>query len=163
VSGDAIHRYRAECSWTGSTAAGWEEYDRAHTVTAPPAKAALTITTGESHGDPDHLNPEQLLVAAASSCQLLWFLHVAARARLDVQEYVDRAEGVMPENDAPLRITRVTLRPRIRVAGDADEARVRHLVELAHRHCYIANSLTSEVVVEPEIELVAAADGDVRR
>ena len=105
-------------------------------------------------GDATLLNPEQLLVMAASSCQLLSFLAVAARARIDVIEYRDDAEGEMPEDDPPVRITRITLRPQIVVWEDVNEARVRHLVEVAHRECFIANSLQTEVVVEPEISIL---------
>jgi organic hydroperoxide reductase OsmC/OhrA len=90
-------------------------------------------------------------VLAASSCQLLSFLAVAARARIDVIEYRDDAEGEMPEDDPPMRITRITLRPRITIRGDVDDARVWHLVEVAHRECFIANSLRTEVVVEPAV------------
>ena len=57
----------------------------------------------------------------------------------------------MPEDDPPMRITRITLRPQIVVGDDLDEARVRHLVEVAHRECFIASSLKTDVVIEPEI------------
>ena len=88
---------------------------------------------------------------AASSCQLLSFLAVAARARIDVIAYRDDSEGEMPEDDRPVRITRITLRPRITVSSDVTDDRVLHLVEVAHRECYIANSLTTDIVIEPEI------------
>ena len=53
----------------------------------------MRVTTGESKGDPAVLNPEQLLLMAASSCQMLWFLHLAAKARMDVVAYEDEAEA----------------------------------------------------------------------
>jgi organic hydroperoxide reductase OsmC/OhrA len=157
----AVHRYSARAYWRGSTGAGWEQYERAHEVTAPPAEQALTVTTGEAKGDPRQLNPEQLLLMAASSCQLLWFLHLASKARINVVEYRDEAEAEMPEDDKPVRITRVVLRPTIvvRVAegGDAPSVeRIRHLCELAHGECYIANSLKSDVTVEPRLVLAHA-------
>jgi organic hydroperoxide reductase OsmC/OhrA len=102
-------------------------------------------------GDPTLLNPEQLVVLAASSCQLLSFLAVAARARLDVREYEDEAEAEMDEGDPPARITRITLRPRIVLAPGPTRERVEHLVDVAHRECFIANSLRSEMTIEPEI------------
>lgn len=145
------HVYEARCRWTGSTGLGWERYERAHAAWAPPAEPRLTLTTGEAKGDPRQLNPEQLLVMAASSCQLLWFLHLAAKARVDVVEYVDEARGEMPLDGEPVRVERVVLRPRITVRGEASEERVRRLCEQAHERCYIANSLTSEVRVEPQI------------
>jgi organic hydroperoxide reductase OsmC/OhrA len=148
----ATHLYEARLEWSGSTGLGWEHYERAHTVTAPPAEQTLTVTTGESKGDPAQLNPEQLVVMAASSCQMLMFLHLAAKARIDVVEYTDEATGLMPLDEEPVRITEITLRPRIVVAGDASEERVVKLAELGHRHCFIANSLNSEIRLEPVIE-----------
>ena len=131
---------------------GWDHYDREHAVSAPPAEQELHVTTGESKGDPAILNPEQLLLMAASSCQMLWFLHVAAKARIDVVAYEDEASAVMPEDEEPVRITEITLRPRITVDGQASEERVRKLVETAHGYCFIANSLNSTMRIEPTVE-----------
>jgi organic hydroperoxide reductase OsmC/OhrA len=145
------HVYAARCSWRGSTGEGYERYDRSHRGGA--SERSLTLTSGDSgRGDPAELNPEELVVMAASSCQLLWFLHLAAKARIDVVSYDDEAEGVMPEDDRPLRLTRIVLRPRIAVRGKVREERVRKLCELAHRECYVANSLTTEISLEPRIE-----------
>jgi organic hydroperoxide reductase OsmC/OhrA len=121
-------------------------------VTAPPAEQEVRVTTGESKGDPAVLNPEQLLLMAASSCQMLWFLHLAAKARIDVVAYEDAAEAVMPEDEEPVRINEITLRPRITVDGDTAEERVRKLVEQAHGYCFIANSLNSAMRIEPTVE-----------
>jgi organic hydroperoxide reductase OsmC/OhrA len=152
VTSIAVHRYTVSCAWRGSTGAGYEAYDRSHDAHAPPAEATLTLS-GEPafRGEPELLNPEQLLVMAASSCQLLSFLAVAARARIDVVDYRDDAEGEMPEDDPPMRISRITLRPRITVRGDVSEERIRHLVDVAHRECFIANSLKTDVVVAPRV------------
>jgi organic hydroperoxide reductase OsmC/OhrA len=147
-----VHRYTASCRWRGSTGAGYEAYDRAHELESAPAKTTLSLSSDTAFGgDPVLLNPEQLLVMAASSCQLLSFLAVAARARVDVVDYQDVAEGELPEDDPPMRITQIRLRPRITVRGDVDEARIRHLVDFAHRECFISNSLRTDVAVEPEV------------
>jgi len=151
----AVHRYTATCSWSGSTASGYDSYDRSHVASAPPAGVVLDLSADPTfHGDPTRLNPEQLLVVAAASCQLLSFLAVAARARLDVVRYEDQAEAEMPDDDKPMRLTSITLRPRITMRAGPTEDRVRHLVEVAHRECYIANSLRTDVRVDPTIEWV---------
>jgi organic hydroperoxide reductase OsmC/OhrA len=151
------HRYRARCAWSGSTAAGYDAYDRTHVASCPPAHASLTISGDPAFkGDPARLNPEQLLVLAASSCQLLSFLAVAARARVDVVAYEDEAEGVMPEHERPMRITRILLRPRVTIRGETPESRLRHLTQTAHRECFIANSLSCEVAVEPSFARATA-------
>jgi organic hydroperoxide reductase OsmC/OhrA len=147
----STHRYEARLHWTGSTGLGWEHYERTHSVIAPPAEQELRVTKGESKGDPTVLNPEQLLLMAASSCQMLWFLHLASKARLDVVAYEDEASAVMPEDDPPVRITEIVLRPRITVAGDASDERIRKLVDTAHEHCFIANSLNSSMSIEPSV------------
>jgi organic hydroperoxide reductase OsmC/OhrA len=149
---DRVHHYRARCRWEGSTALGYDHYDRAHSAASPPADAALTVSADPVfRGDPRLLNPEQLLVLAAASCQLLSFLASAAMSKVDVRAYEDDAEGVMPEGDKPARITSIVLRPRIVVAPGTDEALVLRLIDKAHHNCYIANSLTSEIRIEPVI------------
>src|SRR3954465_14936650 len=107
------HRYQGGLLWAGATGGGWGGYGRGHEATAPPAEQKLGLTTGEEQGDSRLLNPEQLVVVAASSCQMLWFLHLAAKARIDVVRYDDAADAEMPEDDKPARLTRITLRPRI--------------------------------------------------
>lgn len=149
-----VHTYRSALKWEGSTGVGYDLYDRTHTVSAPPAQASLALASDPAfRGDPSLLNPEQLLVLAASSCQLLAFLAVAARARVDVVAYRDSADAVMPEDDLPMRITRIVLRPTITVTpgtgdGPTDD-RLLHLCEVAHRECFVANSLRTDIVVEP--------------
>ncbi len=151
----SVHRYTVACSWEGSTGAGYDRYQRAHSGSAPPALPELTLSSDPAfRGDPARLNPEQLFVLAASSCQLLSFLAVAARARLDVRRYQDHAEAEMPEDDLPVRIVRIRLRPRIEVTAGPSEERVRHLVDQAHHECYIANSVRTEIQIEPAIVFI---------
>jgi organic hydroperoxide reductase OsmC/OhrA len=139
----ATARYETQVRWTGSTGLGWDHYDRTHSASA----------TGESKGDPSLLNPELLLLMAASSCQMLWFLHLAAKARVDVVEYRDDAIALMPTDQEPVRISEIELRPHIAVAGEASEERIRKLVDTAHEHCFVANSLTSELTLHPTLEV----------
>jgi organic hydroperoxide reductase OsmC/OhrA len=147
-----LHRYRATCQWEGSTLAGYDQYPRAHSVRLSGPELDLHLSSDPAfRGDSRLANPEQLLLAAAVSCQLLSFLAVASRARLDVLRYSDDAEAEMPEGDKPIRITRIRLRPEILMAVGPTEERVRHLVEQAHRECFIASSLKSEMSVEPAI------------
>ncbi|GAA3584467.1 hypothetical protein GCM10022198_04670 [Klugiella xanthotipulae] len=99
-------------------------------------------------GDPTRLNPEQLVVAAASSCQLLSFLAVAAQHKIDVLSYTDTGEGFMDDSVLPARISSILLRPVLRVTPGTDRDEVIRLVHLAHRGCYIANSLNSDIELD---------------
>lgn len=152
---DQVHHYATELSWSGSTGVGYDAYDRRHLVTAAPAAQQLELASDPAFlGDPHLLNPEQLLLAAASSCQLLSFLAVAARARLDVVGYSDSARAEMDEADRPTRITSISLHPVITLT-DTDrprptEQRLAKLADIAHHECFIANTLNAAIVLTPE-------------
>ena len=109
-----------------------------HIVPAPWANASA-------------VDPEEAFVASAASCHMLFFLDFARRAGVIVTSYEDEAEGEMAKgDDGKVRITRITLRPKI-VFGDAPPTRemLGDLHHKAHEACFIANSVTSQVVVEP--------------
>ena len=105
--------------------------------------------------DASAVDPEEAFVASLSSCHLLWFLDIAARAGWVVDDYRDQASGVLARNaGGQLAMTVVTLRPQLRFAGDRqpDQAEVRRLHHAAHQACFIANSVKSEVRCEPVFE-----------
>lgn len=96
------------------------------------------------------VDPEEMFVAAISSCHMLWFLDFARRGGLTALTYDDAAVGVMTKNDeGALWVSNVTLRPVITWDGDApDAAAVAALHDKAHHACFIANSTKTEIVVE---------------
>lgn len=148
-----VHQYSTALSWEGSTGAGYRAYGREHDVQV--SEEILTLSADAAfRGDASLPNPEQLLLAAASSCLLLSFLAVAARAGVDVVRYDDAATALMPMDEQPARITRVELTPRIAVRG-ADVAHVVELLHEAHAGCYIANSLTAEAIIAPTVEVLS--------
>jgi organic hydroperoxide reductase OsmC/OhrA len=100
-------------------------------------------------GDASRTNPEQLFVASVSACQALTYLFFAAKHGIQVVGYADAAEGRLGLQDGKIRMTRVTLRPRITLAGGADETRARELVGKAHESCFVANSLSTAVEIIP--------------
>lgn len=152
------HTYPTQLSWSGSTAEGLRHYSRSHTGSVGPGLELELTADPHFHGVPERVNPEQLLVLAASSCQMLSFLGAAAREGLDVVGYTDDAFGRMPTAATGMRITSITLRPRIVVTPGSDSSRVEELVQRAHEACFIANSLTSEITVEPVV--TTAVEGD---
>lgn len=95
------------------------------------------------------VDPEEMLVAALSTCHMLSFLHVARLAGFTAAAYRDRAEGVM-EKIAPGKqaVTKVTLHPQIEWVGPApDQEKLKHLHHEAHEVCFIANSVKTVVTV----------------
>lgn len=102
--------------------------------------------------DPAAVDPEEALVAALSSCHMLFFLAFAARAGFVVDSYRDEAAGVMGRDErGKTSITHVTLRPAAVFSGERvpDAAALDDLHHRAHEACYIANSIRAAVTVEP--------------
>jgi organic hydroperoxide reductase OsmC/OhrA len=105
----------------------------------------------------DAVDPEEAFIAALSSCHMLTFLDLARRAGAVIRSYEDAAVGVM-EEIAPKRhaVTRVTLRPRIVFAGAIPQkAKLDELHHQAHALCFIANSVKTEIAIEPTNEAAA--------
>jgi organic hydroperoxide reductase OsmC/OhrA len=102
--------------------------------------------------DPAAVDPEEAFVASIASCHMLWFLSLAAKRGFRVDSYVDEAEGTMAKNErGKLAITVVTLRPAVEFSGEKLPTRedLEGLHHEAHEECFIANSIRSEVRLEP--------------
>ena len=151
------HTYESHLLWDGTTGHGYRGYSRSHRAVAPPSTVEVPLSADPQFlGAPARINPEQMLVMAASSCQLLAFLALAAMRGIDVRGYQDEAVGTMAQTDgAPMHITTITLSPHIVVAADTEVSQVEKLVHEAHENCYIANSLRGSVVVEATVAVEA--------
>jgi organic hydroperoxide reductase OsmC/OhrA len=147
-----MSEHRATIRWRRETEGfGYEDYDRSHAWEFGGGVRIEASSAPEFLGRAELPNPEEALVAALSSCHMLTFLAVASRKRLVVDAYEDAAAGVMAKDeDGKLALTRVGLRPRIAWGGERTPAaaEVARIHEIAHRECFIANSVRTEVVVE---------------
>jgi len=111
----------------------------------------------DAHGHAGVLTPEDAFVAAANTCVMLMFIWAAERFKLKLLSYECRTEGTKRiELDRTELFTLLRFRPVIRVAAggepkDAVEARVRRALASAQKYSLVANSVKSEIVIEPEI------------
>ena len=130
-------------------------YSRAHDWTfdggavVRGSSAPSSVATPMS--DPAAVDPEEAFVAALSSCHMLFFLAFAAKAGFVVDHYRDEAVGVLARDDrGKTSMTVVTLRPAASFSGVGPEAgALAALHHKAHEACYIAQSVRTEVRVEP--------------
>jgi organic hydroperoxide reductase OsmC/OhrA len=108
-------------------------------------------------GNPAKHNPEDLLVAAISSCHMLWYLHLCANAGIIVRAYEDRPSGRLIESqESGGHFESVLLRPKVTIeSGDIQEALRLH--QDAHKKCFIANSVNFPVLLEPAIQHTSTA------
>lgn len=147
-----MSEHRTSVRWSrGGAEFTYEKYPRQHRWTFGGGVSLDGSSAPEYLGDAKLPNPEEALVMALSSCHMLTFLAVAARRKFVVDSYEDDAIGHMDKNEAGrIAVTRVELRPRVRFAGTAPGAdELAKLHEQAHRGCFIANSVKTEVTVTP--------------
>ena len=158
-----MSEYKAVISWQrdGAVFTG-QKFSRAHRwafdggIEIPASSSPQVVPL--PHSSAAAVDPEEAFVASLSSCHMLWFLSIAAGQGFVVESYRDEAKGVMGKNaEGRLAMTRVSLHPRVIFTGaqrpSASERAAMH--DEAHEHCYIANSVKTDVRCEP----VDAASG----
>ncbi|MGE0740618.1 MAG: OsmC family protein [Hyphomonadaceae bacterium] len=148
--------YTATISWKrGDAAFSDGKYSRAHEVSFDGGVKVAGSSSPHVVRVPlsreDAVDPEEMLVAALSTCHMLTFLDIARRAGFVVDSYDDIAEGVMAKDDrGRLAVTKVTLKPKIAWSGEKQPsaADLHDLHHKSHELCFIANSFRGEVVIE---------------
>ena len=151
-----MHSYDATISWErGDQAFTDNRYSRGHSwafdggAEVPASSSPYIVPLPMSVAA--NVDPEEAVVAATSSCHMLFFLSIAARRGFIVDSYVDRASGIMEKNsEGKIAMTRITLRPEVKFGGGRrptqdDIDRIHHD---SHEQCFIANSLKSEIVLD---------------
>ncbi len=150
-----MSEYKATIKWQRTSPDFLKgKYSREHTwsfdggVTVPASASPTVVPAPWSN--PAGVDPEEAFVASLSSCHMLTFLHLACKAGFQIDSYEDEAVGRVTKNEKGVPwVSSVTLNPKIVYDGEklptpGDEERLHHL---AHEHCYIANSVKTEVLV----------------
>lgn len=102
-------------------------------------------------GKAENTNPEQALAAALSSCHMMTFLALAAKAKWPVASYQDHAVAHLGKNPkGQMSVTRIDLHPVVRfdTGFDVDETELAQMQDRAHRYCFIANTLADSVDIQ---------------
>lgn len=149
-----VHRYTTTLRWIGNTGSGTQSYlsySRDFQIAAS-SKAPIQGSSDKAfRGDASRYNPEELLVAALSSCHMLSYLHLCAVNGIVVHQYTDEAEGRMQESRGAGAFTAVELRPLVTIDSASDPGKAASLHEEAHRECFIAKSVNFPVTVTAEV------------
>ncbi len=154
MSSGPHHHYHLDVEWTGNSGRGTQDYRsyrRDHTVRVAGKPELAASSDPTFHGDPARHNPEDLLLAALSSCHMLSYLHMAMLAGVVVTAYVDAAEGTMETAGNGGRFVEVVLHPLVTISAASDPAKAEAAHEAAHHACFIANSVNFPVRCEPRI------------
>lgn len=139
-----LHWHREEASLTPRA------YSAAHTVVFNDSYDVIGDAAPALGGDPVNVNPEQTLVASLSSCHMMTFLALAAKAGWPVASYHDHAVGHISRNPkGKMAVTRLELNPVVRfdTGFSVSEEDLAAMQDRAHRYCFVANSLADWVEV----------------
>jgi len=151
-----LSTYTAKVDWRCEGDFATRRYSRGHTL---GFDGGLTVpgTAGPANVNPRYavegaLDPEQAFTASIAACHMLWFLDIAARAGFVIESYTDDAEGTLAAGPGGKQVmTRVVLRPHAVFSGERKPSPLEldALHREAHEECFIANSVKSEIVIEP--------------
>jgi len=152
-----MSEYTAEIVWQRASQEVFTDskYSRAHqwnfdggaTVAASPSPHIVPLPYSVA----ENVDPEEAFIAALSSCHMLFFLEVAAKRNLIVDNYQDLAIGILAKNrDGRVSMTKVTLRPQVKFSGEKcpTPTQLEKMHHQAHEQCFLANSVKTEVVTE---------------
>lgn len=126
------------------------KYSNAHTVQFNDGHDLMVDAAPDWGGDPSNTNPEQALASALSSCHMMTFLALAAKAKWPVASYHDHAVAYLGKNPkGQMSLTRIDLHPVVRfdTGFTVEEQVLGEMQERAHRYCFIANTLADSVKV----------------
>ena len=146
-----MSEHRVLLNWQrGEREFTYEAYSRDHSWTFEGGSTVTASAAPAYKGNSDLVDPEEAFVASLSSCHMLTFLALAAKKKFVVDRYTDRAVGFMEKNaEGKLAVTRVELRPAIEFTGSPPSPQeLADIHDKAHHHCFIANSVKTEITVE---------------
>jgi organic hydroperoxide reductase OsmC/OhrA len=142
--------HRITVRWQKSGEFSHEFFERRHSIAFQPEVGLMAGGAGNDFG----ADPEQMLAAAMASCHMQTFLALAAKKRLQVESYNDEAEAILEQReDGRFWVAKLILTPAVVFCGDKipDATSILAMHDKAHEHCFIANSVTSEVVIKPQL------------
>ena len=153
---DHVHHFACKTTWTGASkgaTSDYATYSREMRVDID-GKPSLTMSgAAVFRGDASLHNPEDLLVAALSTCHALSYLAICSRSGIEVVAYEDEATGKMERKDGKIRFTEVVLKPRVTLRkGDAELVVLASTLHAkAHQECFIASSVNFPVKNDPAV------------
>jgi organic hydroperoxide reductase OsmC/OhrA len=147
-----MSEYVAQLSWSlGNGELAFGKYNPNHRVTFSGGLPATMTPAPDYGGDPRYVNPEEALAAALSSCHMLTFVALSAKARWKLRAYRDRAVAVLGKTeDGRTKVSEIVLHPVMEFEPGHEIARekLEEMHERAHRYCFVANALGCEMRVE---------------
>ena len=151
------HNYKLAVKWTGNQGSGtsnYNEFERSYAIQIENKIVINGSSDPEFRGDRTKHNPEELLLAATSSCHMLWYLHFCSENKIIVVDYIDNATAILQETEnGNGKFSSITLNPIVTVTEKAMIEQATELHKKANEFCFVANSLNFKVEHQPVINV----------
>ena len=144
---DKTFHYKARTTWRGA---------RQGVLSASGKPDVIVGSPPEWKGRPDNWAPEELLVASVNSCIMLTFLTLAQGRGVTVVGYDSDAEGELELVDGVYQMTRITARPRVVVASEAQREPARDAMDHVEARCFMSQSVKAKVTLIPEFAVAVS-------
>lgn len=152
-NGVVMSEHKVQVLWRRTSESfSYDAYNRAHTWLFDNGAEVGASATPSYKGDASMVDPEEAFVASLASCHMLTFLAHASLKKFTVESYSDDAVGCLEKNESGrMAMTRLILRPKIVFGGDKmpTPEDIAALHDKAHHDCFIANSVTTKISIEP--------------
>ena len=146
-----MSKHKVRLEWVASPHPQQPTYSRDHTAIISPQVTIPVSAAAEYLGNAMLADPEQLLVNALASCHMLYFLAICEGSGYKVASYADEAVGEVSKSpEGAHAVTSITLHPVVTFGSDKqpDRQALERLHHRAHKGCFIANSIKSNVTIE---------------
>ncbi|MHA1683292.1 MAG: OsmC family protein [Promethearchaeota archaeon] len=147
-----MSEYKVEVKWTGG-----EDYQRMAKLTAESDNLPelVVVTPPEfKKGIPDFWSPEHLFVASAAICLFTTMMSISDGSKLNLVSLKVNGTGVLGKNEnGKYVISRIDLYPVVEVLKESEVSKANKIIDKSERNCLISNSMTTEVVVHPDISV----------
>ena len=146
-----MSEYVAKLNWSlGDGELAYGKYSSNHRVSFSGGLSATMTAAPDYGGDPRYVNPEEAMAAALSSCHMMTFLALAAKARWKIIRYKDSAVAVLGKTeDGRTKVAAITLHPvtEFESGHEIPHDKLEAMHERAHRYCFVANAFSCEMKV----------------
>ncbi len=133
------------------TSVKWDE-GRLGTLSAPELPSFKVATPPEfPKGVPNTWSPEHLFVASVNVCLMTTFVAIAENSKLEVEDYSCDAVGTLEKVDGKFMISKIELKPVIKIKFEKDFERAGRIIQKAENICLISNSVKTEIILNPQI------------
>lgn len=144
-----IHYYETDLHWTGG---------RRGEMNSPALNDSIEVATPpEFDGGVEGVwSPEHLFVASVSSCLMTTFAAIAEYSHLSYHSFSCKAKGKLEKKEGKFMISEIVLQPVVEISAEGHREKAIRILEKAEAGCLVSNSIKTEIVFEPRVEVVEA-------